>query len=149
MAEAVKRTHLGLLKMISRLSASLLGALGVITASCGEEPVAYGLPPALHIAGDVRSDGEGIEGLQLRMLSAGSSEVLDSFLSDQYGNYWLDVDLSELSLPDSVIVEATDIDGENNGAYLPSDTLVQVVFQQSSAPDIYLVVNFELEPDEE
>lgn len=149
MAEAVKRTRRNLLQFLGKASGTLLGSLGVITAACGNASVDYGVPPSVNVSGEVKSGGENVAGIQVRMLSADGSEVHDSFLSDQYGNYWLEQELTEFSLPDSVLVEATDIDDGENGSFLPADTLVMVEYQQSSAPYVFINVDFELLPDEE
>jgi putative lipoprotein (rSAM/lipoprotein system) len=138
-----------ILKFIGWFSGTILGALGVITSGCGRDPAAYGLPPSVYISGDVKSGDQGIQGIQVRMLSADGSQVFDSFLSDQYGNYWLEEEVDVFSLPDSVRVEAADIDGAQNGSYLPADTLVHVEFQGTSAPDIFIHVDFDLVPEEE
>ncbi|HOP25996.1 MAG TPA: hypothetical protein PLM22_09500 [Candidatus Sabulitectum sp.] len=132
MAEAVKRTHRGLLKMISRLSASLLGALGVITTGCEQIVMAYGMPPcsdhSLIVHGRVMCalDSTGIDDIHLG-LSLPDQEDFQHGMTDNNGEYIVGYDYSMLEpweIPDTMLLRAVDPQGEWPDTYPDLDTLI-------------------------
>ena len=149
MAETARRARRNLLELMGKISGALLAALGVISSGCGYDPVAYGIPPAVSISGDIVSGEDKIQGIQVRMVSPVSSGVLDSFESDENGHFWLSADMSYFSPPDSVMVQARDVDGELNGSFLPRDTLLFFDDDPYGNPEILINVDIELTPDED
>ncbi len=143
-----RKARKGLLRFAGWLSGSILGTLGVITSGCGWAGTDYGVPSAVNITGTVTSDSQPVQGIQLRMVHNGYPDELDIVTSDGYGHYWLEADLSLFSLPDTVTVELTDIDGPLNGSFLPEDTLLPLERDPDLPDMVYLEVNFELVPDE-
>ena len=148
MAEAARKARRNLLGLMGKISGALLAALGVITPGCGNDPVDYGVPPAVSISGDIVSGEDKIQGIQVRMVSPVSSDILDLFTSDENGHFWLSADISHFSPPDSVMVQARDVDGELNGSFLPGDTLLFFDEDPYGNPEILVHVDIELTPDE-
>jgi len=148
MEEAVGRTRRSLLELMGKISGALLAALGVITAGCGTMPSDYGVPPAVSISGDMVSGEDRIQGIQVRMVNPVTSLVLDSFTSDENGHFWLSADILHFSPPDSVMVQARDVDGALNGSFLPRDTLLLFDEDPYGNPEILLHVDIELTPEE-
>ena len=149
MAEAARKARRNLLELMGKISGALLAALGVITSGCGNMPADYGVPPAVSISGDIVSGEDKIQGIQVRMVSPISSDVLDSFESDENGHFWLSADMSYFSPPDSVMVQARDVDGELNGSFLPRDTLLFFDDDPYGSPEILIYVDIELTSDED
>jgi len=135
-------------KFLARMSTFTLSFFSVITSSCDRAPMAYGVPPHISVEGRVESSGEGIPipGIQMNMLKSDSSEVISSDISlSPTGRYFLYADCEIFASPDSVIITATDIDGAENGSYLPSDTMIVV---EPDSEYFSYEVDFELLPDE-
>lgn len=121
----------------------------MITSGCGSMPSDYGVPPAVIVSGDVFSSEGKVQGIQMRLISPVSSDVLDLSLSDQYGYFWLTADILLFAPPDSVILEAWDVDGGLNGSYLPVDTLLFFDEDPFGNPQILINADIELTPDED
>jgi hypothetical protein len=146
----LRNIQIRLLRHAATIFGSLLSFLGVISAACGETPTDYGMPLAVYVSGGIESGGQRIQGIQVRMLSTDSTTVFESTATGTSGSYCIWAELLHFSLPDSVIIEVTDVDGEENGLFLPSDSLLILEYADPySGGDIYRQVDFELLPDEE
>lgn len=125
MAEAARQSKLVFLKFIAKLFASVLSLFGVLT-SCGNNVTApYGVE-GFFIQGKTisASDLKGIPGIQISVSNPESAEVFAETLTQSHGSYSLHVDPNEVALPDSILLTATDIDGEENGSFISKDTLL-------------------------
>ena len=143
MAEAVRKSKLVFLKLIAKLFASVLTLFGVLT-SCGKGEIMapYGIE-GVTIHGKTLSSGDSssIAGIQIKLSNADSSVEFAETTSDFGGVYILYVDTDEITLPDSIRLTATDIDGAENGSFASRDTLVYL--DESQDYDI----NFFLQED--
>ncbi len=128
MAEAARSSRLIFLKLIAKLFTSVLAFFGVLSGSgCtnGFMP-AYGPPTGVYFQGQVRAseDSSSVTGIQVQLSNPDLSSVYGTAHSGEYGNYYLPLEQNSPSWPDTVLVSATDIDGEANGSFLPKDTLI-------------------------
>ncbi len=130
------------MKFCTRVFGGILSLFGVITSSCGSMPCDYGVEPvhAVVVQGMVRSDTTAIEGIRLQILSMDSSQVYSSSLSGHMGSYYL----SSEEKPDSILITATDVDGEANGLYLPAETFRATDPEKTEEE---FVIDFNLIPD--
>lgn len=125
MAEVVKKSKLAFLKFIARVFASALSLFGVLT-SCGNNVTApYGVE-GVYIQGRVvsASDSKGIQGIEISVSNLEATEVFADTLTQSYGDFFIRIDTDEVTLPDSIRLTATDIDGEENGSFIARDTLL-------------------------
>lgn len=144
MAELIKNTEKSLVKFCAGIFGAILSLFGVITGSCGSMPCDYGVepPPRLTIDGSVKSGTAAVEGIRVQVSSMDSSQVFDSNLSTSQGYFGLYTE----EKPDSILVTATDIDGPDNGLYLPAQTF------RATDPDLEeeaFTIDFNLLPDEQ
>lgn len=148
MAEAVRKSKLYFLKLIAKLFASLLSLFGVLS-SCDYDRVTatYGIE-GVHFHGYTFSSGDNsnIPEIQVKLSSIDSTVEFAETTSDSSGSYYLGIDTDEITLPDSVLLTATDIDGEENGSFISKDTLL--VLDESEFGLVY-DINFFLPEDTE
>ena len=128
MAEAARRSRLIFLKLISRLFTSVLAFFGVLSGSgCinGDMPT-YGPPAGVYFQGRIRAseDSSSVTGIQVQLTNPGLSAVYGTAESNEHGDYYLPLEQESPPWPDSILVSATDIDGEANGSFLSKDTLI-------------------------
>ena len=126
MAEVVKKSKLLFLKFIAKLFAAVLSLLGVLSGcGNGEIMAPYGVE-GFFIQGKTisASDLKGIPGIQITVSNPESTEVFADTLTQSYGDYFIPIDTDEVTLPDSIRLTATDIDGEENGSFIARDTLL-------------------------
>ena len=62
------------------------------------------------------------------MSNADSTVEFAETTSDSSGSYHLQIDTDEITLPDSIRLTATDIDGAENGSFASKDTLLYCLF---------------------
>ncbi len=140
MPEAVFSARRKLFRYVDRLTGFILGLLGVISVSCGIEPVAYGPPDGCFITGLVKDNGTAVQGIEINVQSPDSSIIYHSTETSSDGAYWADL----YEWPDSLLITASDIDGPDNGSYLPEGKYITDIPEEGS---LYYTVDFELEPD--
>ncbi len=126
MAEVVKKSKLLFLKFIAKLFAAVLSLLGVLSGcGNGEIMAPYGVE-GFFIQGKTisASDLKGIPGIQITVSNPESTEVFAETSTQSQGSYSLHIDPDEVVLPDSILLTAADIDGEENGLFISKDTLL-------------------------
>lgn len=140
MAEAVRKSRLMFLKLMAKLFASVLTLFGVLT-SCGKGEIMapYGVE-GVTIHGKTLSseDSSGIAGIQIKFSNADSTVEFAETISYSSGQYQLFVDTYENTLPDSIRLTATDIDGAENGSFASKDTLLYHDGSECYDIDLYL-----------
>lgn len=139
MAVAVVSAQRKLIKLFGRAAGFLLGFFGVLTSSCGIDPVAYGPPSGLFITGLVKDSGTPVEDIEISVMTADSSMLFQTDTNAD-GAYWADL----TAWPDTVLVTAKDVDGPSNGSYLPDHEYIAGIPEEGS---LYYTVDFDLEPD--
>ena len=147
MAEAARKGKLMFLKLIAKLFASILPMLGVVSGCSGVDPMpTYGPPAGVYFQGLVLAseDSSSVSGIQIRLSNPDSTLAYGSTLSEADGNYYLYLEESSPPWPDTVLVSATDIDGEANGSFMSKDTLI---FPDSDEEYQEFQINFYLEEE--
>jgi len=147
MSELSKNLRRTLVGYSSRLLAFALSSLGIITSSCGVEPVAYG--PAyysLSVYGKTMSseDSTTVPDITVGAFNADSSTVFDSTESGNFGTYTLYIDTGQYSWPDTVRIVAVDTDGDQNGTFMNSEVMV---FPDGTGGSQEINVDLYLQPD--
>ncbi len=146
MAEAVRKSKFVFLRLIAKLLAYALTLFGVLS-SCGDRvTAAYGIEGVSFYGSTLSSqDSSGIAGIQVKLSSADSSATFGETVSDSLGSYALFFD-DEITLPDSIRLTATDIDGPENGSFLEKDTLLY--YEESQYGTVYRI-DLHLQEDDE
>ena len=126
MAEAVRKRKFVFLKLIAKLFASVLSLLGVVSGCSGGDAPTYGPPAGVFFQGRVFSseDSSSVNGIQVQLTNSDLSLVYGTTESSGTGDYYLYLEDDSPPWPDSILVSATDIDGEANGSFAPKDTLI-------------------------
>jgi len=124
-AETIRRSKLAFLKFLAKLISFALALFGVLSSCYENGMVAYGPPTDLEVFGRVYSaeDSSHVNGIQIQLSSPDLSTVYNTTLSNADRGYWLFMNTSP-PWPDSILVTATDIDGEENGSFAQKDTLI-------------------------
>ena len=141
MAEAVRKSRLMFLKLMAKLFASVLTLFGVLS-SCenSREIIApYGVQ-GVTIYGKTYSSGDSssIAGIQIKLSNPDSAVEYAETTSDDSGFYALEIHTYEITLPDSILLTATDIDGVENGSFASKDPLLYVEEDEYYDIDLYL-----------
>ncbi|MCK5035731.1 MAG: hypothetical protein KAS73_07565 [Candidatus Sabulitectum sp.] len=128
MAEAVRRSRLVFLNLTAKIFTSVLAFLGVLSGSgCinGDMPT-YGPPAGVYFQGQVLAfeDSSSVNGVQVQLSNPDLSSVYGTTQSNPDGKYYLYLEQDSPPWPDTVLVSATDVDGEANGSFAPKDTLI-------------------------
>ena len=128
MAEAVRRSRINFLRLIGKVITSVLAFFGVLSSSScinGDMPT-YGPPAGIYFQGQVLAseDSSSVIGIQVRLSNPDLSSVYGSAESTGGGDYYLYLEQNSPPWPDTVLVSATDIDGEENGSFISKDTLI-------------------------
>ena len=146
MAETVRKSKLMFLKIFAKLFASILSLLGVISG-CETISADYGVE-GVFISGQTLSaaDSTNIPGIQVKLSSNDSTEVFGETIADQSGYFNLSVGTGQISLPDSVRLTATDIDGEENGSFAEKDILFYMEEQEDYSS---YYINLYMQEDDE
>lgn len=148
MAETIKRSRLAFLKLLAKLISSVLFMAGVLSSCYKSSNVVYGPPSALFVFGNVLSaeDSSSIEGIEIKLSNPDMSTVYNTTLSNNQYGFDIYMDGQSSPWPDSILVTATDIDGEDNGSFTAKDTLL---LPDTNAEYQEFDVNFVLEETEE
>ena len=146
MAEAVRYGRTALLRLSGKLFAAVLSLVGVLSG-CGNphDAPAYGPPSAgLDVCGQIcsASDSSGITAIEVKLSTKDSLIDFDRYTTYTSGGYLLQMGTQYYPWPDSVLVIATDIDGDLNGSYLSKDTLISL--DDLENPDDYIYIDIDL-----
>ena len=126
MAEAVRKSKFLFLRLMAKLFASVLSLLGIVSGCGGLDAPTYGPPAGVYFHGIVVSaeDSSSVTGIQVQLTNPDLTMVYGTTESSGTGNYYLYLEENSPPWPDSILVRATDIDGEANGSFAPKDTLI-------------------------
>lgn len=148
MAETIRRSKLAFLKFLAKLISFALALFGVLSSCYEDSMVAYGPPTGLTVYGDVFSseDSSLVQGIQIQLSNLDMSTVYNTTYSNENRGYDLYMDGYSPPWPDTILVTATDIDGDTNGSFASKDTLI--------LPDIdeeyqEFIIDFSLDSSEE
>lgn len=122
----MKKQHRPLIKGTNWALSGLLGLLGFTSAMTGCSKEEYGTPWASYtIKGKVTDEkGKGISGIQVEIIidKGDDWQFADTLLTQPAGDFtW---ERESLSADKDFDIVATDVDGEKNGSFDPTSTVV-------------------------